>query len=83
METIVNSKPQMKLGKERWLRTALESIAREGDGKLRIDALAWELNVTKGSFYHHFRDRQEFVDQVVDFWVERYNRYVIETIGQL
>ena len=34
------------------------------------------------SFYHHFRDRQDFIDQIVDFWVERYNRYVIETIGQ-
>ena len=83
METIEKGTPQMRLGKERWLRTALEAIAREGDGKLRIDALARELNVTKGSFYHHFRDRQEFIDQVVGFWVERYNHYVIETIGQL
>ena len=82
METIERSTPQSRLGKERWLRTALEAIAREGDGKLRIDALARELNITKGSFYHHFRDRQEFIDQVVDFWVERYNRYVFKTIGQ-
>lgn len=73
--------PKARLGKERWLHAALEMIAQEGGEKVRIEALASKLGVTKGSFYHHFRDRQDFTEQVVDFWVTRFNQYVIETIG--
>lgn len=72
-----------RVDKERWLRTALEVVEKEGGGAIRIDGLARRLNVTKGSFYHHFKDRQDFIDQMVDFWVERFNRYVIERIGHL
>ena len=82
MKSIESKATQVLAGRDRWIRTALEAIAREGDGNLQIDTLARDLKVTKGSFYHHFRDRQDFIDQIVDFWVERYNRYVIETIGQ-
>ena len=64
--------------KEVWLRAALETVATEGGENLRIEPLARRLGLTKGSFYHHFRDRQDFIDQMVDYWVERFNRYVVE-----
>ena len=70
-----------RVDKELWLRTALEAVAHTNGGKVSIDALAKKLGVTKGSFYHHFRNRQDFVDQIVEFWVQRFNVYVIETIG--
>lgn len=82
MKVEPTQRSQQRNSRETWLRKALETIARDGDKGVRIDALARDLNITKGSFYHHFRDRQDFIDQVVDFWVERYNRYVIETIEQ-
>ena len=69
-----------RVDKERWLRTALEVVEKEGGGAIRIDGLARRLKVTKGSFYHHFKDRHDFIDQMVDYWVERFNTYVIDQI---
>lgn len=40
--------------REAWLAAALDVLAEEGQAKLRIDKLAGDLGVTKGSFYHHF-----------------------------
>lgn len=40
--------------KERWLDEGLATLARLGTPGLRIDRLARQLGLSKGSFYHHF-----------------------------
>jgi len=39
---------------EDWLQIGFDVLARDGEPGLRIDRLAAELGVTKGSFHHHF-----------------------------
>ena len=48
------------LSREDWLARSLPVIARSG-GRFRIEELASELCVTKGSFYWHFKSRADFV----------------------
>lgn len=43
-----------------WLRTGLAVLARDGETGLRIDRMARELGVTKGSFHHHFAGATDF-----------------------
>jgi len=43
-----------------WLAAGLVILAREGEPGLRIDRMARELGVTKGSFHHHFRGIRGF-----------------------
>ena len=71
-----------RLGQEDWLAGALEAIAREGGGVLTIEKLVARLGVSRGSFYWHFRDRADFVRQLVDYWAELFTREVSREITE-
>ncbi|MGI9521088.1 MAG: TetR/AcrR family transcriptional regulator [Hyphomicrobiaceae bacterium] len=79
------SKPELetRYDREAWLHTALEVLSREGQAKLRTERIARDLGVTRGSFYHHFKNRQTFVLALVDYWArlftEQTNSVVAET----
>ena len=61
-------KKKNRLTREDWLRRALEVVATKGQAKLRIHELVKHLGVTRGSFYWHFKDRDDFVRALVDFY---------------
>ncbi|MAG97854.1 MAG: TetR family transcriptional regulator [Rhodospirillaceae bacterium] len=56
------------LSREGWVEAALNRLALDGIDKVRIVPLARELGVTKGSFYWHFKDRQDLLDAMLDRW---------------
>jgi AcrR family transcriptional regulator len=56
------------LDRASWIKGALAALAEEGPAGLRVEVLAKKLNVTKGSFYWHFKDRRDLVDAVLDEW---------------
>ena len=60
------------LDREEWLEHALKVVSRAGGAKLRIDHLVKEVGVTKGSFYWHFKNRDDFVRKLIDYWHARY-----------
>ncbi|HIY66079.1 MAG TPA: TetR/AcrR family transcriptional regulator [Candidatus Agrococcus pullicola] len=41
--------------KDDWIAAGLDALAEGGEGAIRVDRLAAQLGVTKGSFHHHFR----------------------------
>jgi AcrR family transcriptional regulator len=51
-----------------WINAAFQKLAREGIDSVRVEVLARELSVSKGSFYWHFRDREELLTQMLDRW---------------
>ena len=51
-----------------WINAAFQRLAREGIDSVRIEVLARELSVSKGSFYWHFRDRDELLAQMLERW---------------
>lgn len=51
-----------------WLDIALQVVAEEGMSALAVEPLAKRMGVTKGSFYWHFKNRQELVSALLDFW---------------
>ena len=73
------SKP---LTREQWLEKALDVLSAAGGAKLRIDKLVDQLGVTKGSFYWHFKNREDFVHQVIDYWHENYTLVVSDSLDQ-
>ena len=63
--------------KESWLNAALKALASGGIDKVRGESLAKDLGVTKGSFYWHFKDREQFLDELLNFWAEQSTQAVI------
>jgi AcrR family transcriptional regulator len=54
--------------KAQWLVAGLESLRKGGVGGVRVERLAAELGITKGSFYWHFKDRGELLDALLEHW---------------
>ncbi len=53
---------------DNWIRAAFVRLANEGIESVRIEVLARDLGVSKGSFYWHFRDREDLLTCVLDRW---------------
>ena len=56
---------------ERWIEAATELLVDHGIDSVRVDVLARSLGVTRGSFYWHFRDREDLLRSVLAAWRER------------
>jgi AcrR family transcriptional regulator len=70
MATAIKSTSDSRLDRASWLEEALVVLAREGSAGITIRCLCERLGVTTGSFYWHFKNREEFIRAMVDFWVD-------------
>lgn len=59
-----------RLSREDWLRAARLALIRGGPGAVRVEVLARRLRVTKGSFYWHFKDRDDLLNALLREWEE-------------
>jgi AcrR family transcriptional regulator len=62
----------MRKSKQDWLDVGLKTLAHEGKVGLTIDALAKEMSLTKGSFYHHFENMGDYEEQLVGYWANQF-----------
>ena len=56
------------LGRDDWLRAARMALLQGGVEAVRVEKLARDLGVTKGSFYWHFTDRDELLELLLREW---------------
>ena len=59
------------------LDAGLGMLAHSGIDQLTIDALCTRLGVTKGSFYHHFKGRDDYLERLLEHWVDNW------TVGRM
>lgn len=57
-----------RLGRDEWLEAARKALLHGGPSAVRVETLARDLQVTKGSFYWHFRNRQELMEALLVEW---------------
>jgi AcrR family transcriptional regulator len=65
------AEPASRLTPEHWIAAATEVLVDQGIDHVRVDVLAGQLGVTRGSFYWHFRDREDLLRRVLSAWRER------------
>ncbi|MGB1885075.1 MAG: TetR/AcrR family transcriptional regulator [Gammaproteobacteria bacterium] len=56
------------LHRDAWLKKALDVLFSHGINDVKVEILARELDVTKGSFYWHFKNREALLNEMVDWW---------------
>lgn len=61
----------MRLRKEDWLAAGLQLLTQAGPQALTIDQLCRRQLVTKGSFYHHFHGREDYLHALMQYWREQ------------
>jgi TetR/AcrR family transcriptional repressor of nem operon len=55
--------------KERLIGAGLRMLLENGYNALGLQAVLDEMSIPKGSFYHHFRDKEDFALQVVEAYI--------------
>lgn len=67
---------------ESWIDAATDVLVDLGIDNVRVDVLAGQLGVTRGSFYHHFRDREDLLRRVLQAWRERATEQLTQRLTQ-
>jgi len=60
------------LTRDHWIAAGFDALDHQGHQGISAEQLARRLNVTRGSFYHHFRSRDEFVHALLAAWEADY-----------
>ncbi len=63
-----------------WLTFALDVLIKKGPEHLKITPLCELKGVTKGSFYHHFKNRAVFIDSLMDHWYQTTTQGFIDQV---
>ena len=56
-----------RVTRDDWLKAAL-SLCEAGIDAVKVAPLAADMGVTTGSFYWHFKNRQELLDALLSYW---------------
>lgn len=73
-----NIRPRAALDRNEWVEAAIAVLAEQGVQGMRIEVLAKDFGVTKGSFYWHFTDRRDLLMAVLAQWKEGRIRDIIK-----
>lgn len=71
-----------RLSKGDWIAHGLRTLASGGVGALRVGAMADALNVSRGSFYWHFKDIGDFKRRLLERWQELATEQVIRELEE-
>ena len=80
---MVDKNKAPKLGRQNWINLGLKVLAESGVEAVRVEPLAKLLDVTKGSFYWHFKNRREFLEAILHNWVELQTNSIIEQVEEI
>ncbi len=56
------------LRRQDWIDAARRMLVARGVERVRVEALARTLRITRGSFYWHFRSRKALLDSLLEDW---------------
>lgn len=73
----------MGLSRDDWTEAGLELLATEGLAGLAVEPLARRLGATKGSFYWHFKDRDDLIVATLERWEAEDTTSVVEMVSAL
>ena len=60
--------PAAQLSRDAWIALARRQLIETGLEGLKVDRLAKIMGVTRGSFYWHFKDRDDLLDALLASW---------------
>jgi AcrR family transcriptional regulator len=60
--------PAERLTRDDWIAAARKALIKGGVAAIKVDHLARQIGVTRGSFYWHFRDRNELLKSLLQAW---------------
>jgi Bacterial regulatory proteins, tetR family. len=71
------------LAREDWIEAAMRALAAGGVEAVKVERLAPALEVSKGSFYWHFKDRGDLLRALLAHWESTETTRLIEEVAHL
>jgi len=71
------SAERVQLTPNDWIRAATELLIHRSIDAVRVDVLAKIMEVTRGSFYWHFKDREDLLNRVLLSWQDAQTEQII------
>lgn len=60
-----------RLDRRDWVDASIAILASKGIDAVHVESVAKQLNISKGSFYWHFKDRRDLLDAILEEWETR------------
>ncbi|MAM61086.1 TetR/AcrR family transcriptional regulator [Maritimibacter sp. UBA3975] len=76
-----NHVPRKRDTRQRLIETGMPLLLRHGYNDLGLQMLLRETRVPKGSFYHHFRDKEDFALAVIDAYMDGVHQGMAASLG--
>lgn len=67
-----------RVSKDQWLTIALDTLESKGVEALKIERLAKQLGISRSGFYWHFKNRQDLLKHLLDYWEHEYTGVVTD-----
>jgi AcrR family transcriptional regulator len=80
---VAQPRSRIRLSREDWINAALQALADDGPSGVAVERLAARLGTTKGSFYWHFKDRQELISETLGTWERKDTDARIEEMNEI
>jgi AcrR family transcriptional regulator len=77
----VRRNSEARLDRSDWVRAGVEILSSRGVHAVRVEALARELSISKGSFYWHFKNRDDLLEAILEEWEARQSDWTVEGEG--
>lgn len=61
----------MLVEKEDWIKTGYKILALEGLSALKVERVAKKVGISKSSFYHHFADLDNYLEQLLGYHIQQ------------
>jgi len=76
-ETKATQSSRGQFGPDDWIRAAQQVLQSRSIDAVRVEVLAKEMGVTKGSFYWHFKDRDDLIRRMLTAWRDAATEQII------
>jgi AcrR family transcriptional regulator len=72
-----------KLNRQDWIAIGLQTLINRGIEAVRIEPLAKLLSVSRGSFYWHFKNRDDLLEAMLQQWEMFNTDHIIKNVEEL
>jgi AcrR family transcriptional regulator len=59
------------VSKLQWLDAGLDALTRFPASDIKVDSLAKALGITRAGFYWHFKNRENYITQLLEHWLHK------------
>ncbi len=71
-----------RLTKQDWLNAGIEELSENGFEGIKIDRLCKRLEISIGSFYHHFVNIDDYEEKLIESWEIMMHAHLVDALEQ-